>query len=161
MKKNIAIYAGTFDPLTFGHLDIIERGARFLDQLIIGVAESPSKKPLFSLDERLNLLRNCASEFSNVEVVGFKGLLVDFAHAHHANLILRGIRDANDFSLEFQLASMNKQLSKQLETLFLVPTEKYMAISATLVREIAALNGDVKPFVPEIVANALAKKFKK
>lgn len=161
MKKNIAIYAGTFDPITFGHLDMVERGAHFLDRLIIGVAESPSKKPLFSLDERLNLVRSCVSEFTNVEVVGFSGLLVNFAKAHQANLILRGMRDANDFSFEFQLASMNKQLSKQLETLFLVPAEKYMAISATLVREIAALNGDVKPFVPEVVVDALAKKFKK
>lgn len=158
--KNKAIYAGTFDPVTLGHLDLIERAGKFVEKVIIGVAASPNKKPLFSLDERVALTKQAVSHLNHVEVHGFQGLLIDFAKAHEANIILRGMRAVADFDYEFQLASMNRHMQPKTETLFLMPAEKYMYISASMVREIAALGGDVSGFVPAVVVEALNKKLR-
>lgn len=159
--NNIAVYAGTFDPITYGHIDVIERAARLFDRVIIGVAINSNKKPLFSLEERVELTKNVLSYLPNVSVAGFDGLLLDFAKQHQANVILRGLRAVADFDYEFQLASMNRFMNSSIESVFLMPAEKYMYISSSLVREIASLNGDVAGFVPPIVVDALNKKFKK
>jgi len=156
--SNIAVYAGTFDPITYGHLDVIARAEQLFDQLIIAVATSPTKKPLFTLDERVNLVKKSLPESTKVTVSGFDTLLLDFAKLHHANIILRGLRTATDFEYEFQLASMNRQLNPNIESLFLMPAEKYMSISSSLIREIAFLGGDVSPFVPPLVQTALKQK---
>lgn len=156
--KNIAVYAGTFDPITFGHIDVIERAARIFDKVIIAIAASHTKKPLFSLDERVQMSSNILQNLANVEVRGFDNLLLDFAKEHGANVILRGLRAVADFDYEFQLASMNRYLNPGIESMFLMPAEKYMYISSSLVREIAALGGDVTGFVPPIVVQALQKK---
>lgn len=158
--KNIAVYAGTFDPITFGHVDVLERAARLFDKIIVAIAASPRKAPLFSLEERVKLAAEVLGRFPQVEVVGFDSLLLDFAREHQANVILRGLRTVTDFDYEFQLASMNRHLNPAIESLFLMPSEKYMYISSSLVREIASLGGDVKAFVPEQVVAMLAKKFK-
>ncbi len=156
--KNIAIYAGTFDPMTFGHLDLIERASKLVEKVIIGVAASPGKKPLFSCDERIALAKKVLAHCSNVEVQGFDGLLVDFAKQHQAKIILRGMRAVADFDYEFQLASMNRHMMPDIETLFLMPAEKYMYVSASIVREIASLGGDITGFVPPAVVEALHQK---
>lgn len=156
--KNIAIYAGTFDPLTFGHLDLIERAARLVEKVIIGVAASPGKKPMFSSDERIALAKTVLAHCPTVEVQGFDGLLVDFAKQHNAQIILRGMRAVADFDYEFQLASMNRHMMPDIETLFLMPAEKYMYVSASIVREIASLGGDITGFVPPAVVEALHQK---
>jgi pantetheine-phosphate adenylyltransferase len=156
--KNIAVYAGTFDPITFGHMDVVERAARLFDQVIIGIARSPNKKPLFTLEERVELAALILSKYDNVVVKGFDCLLLDFAKQHDANVMLRGLRAVADFDYEFQLASMNRFLNSEIESLFLMPSEKYMYISSSLVREIAALGGDVTGFVPSAVVDALRRK---
>lgn len=159
--KNIAVYAGTFDPITFGHLDVVERAARIFDKVIIAIAVNKNKQPLFSLEERVALTSSALSHLNNVTVSGFDTLLLDFAKAHQANVILRGLRAVADFDYEFQLASMNRNLNPAIETMFLMPAEKYMYISSSLVREIAALGGDVEGFVPPVVVQALKNKFSK
>lgn len=156
--KNCAIYAGTFDPITLGHLDLIERASTLVDRVIVGVAASPGKKPLFSCDERVALAKQVLAHLPSVEVHGFQGLLVDFAKAHQANVILRGMRAVADFDYEFQLASMNRLMSPDMETIFLMPAEKYMYVSASIVREIALLGGDITGFVPAPVVGALHQK---
>ncbi|HLB41562.1 MAG TPA: pantetheine-phosphate adenylyltransferase [Gammaproteobacteria bacterium] len=156
--QNIAVYAGTFDPITYGHTDLIERASRIFDRIIIAIATSPNKKPLFPLQERIDLVTATVTH-PNVEVRGFDNLLLDFAKQHHANVILRGLRAVADFDYEFQLASMNRFIHPDIETIFLMPAEKYMYISSTLVREIAALKGDVTGFVPTTVVKALHKKY--
>lgn len=158
--KNRAIYAGTFDPITLGHLDLIERASHLVEKVIIGVAASPSKRPLFSLEERVDLVKQALAHCHNVEVLGFSGLLIDFAKAQQANMVLRGIRAVADFDYEYQLASVNRQMSPSLETVFLMPAEKYMVVSASMVREIAALGGDVTSFVPPVVVEALKQKLR-
>ena len=158
--KNIAIYPGTFDPITFGHIDLIERGADMFDQVIVAVAANVKKQPLFSLEERVALAENVLHVHTNVKVLGFETLLTDFAHQHKANIILRGLRAVSDFDYEFQLAGMNRRLAPHIESLFLMPAENYTYLSSSFVREIASLNGDVKPFVPGIVVDALSEKFK-
>lgn len=160
LMKNRAIYAGTFDPITLGHLDLIERASRLVEKVIIGVAASPSKRPLFSLEERVDLVKQSLAHCRNVEVLGFSGLLVDFAKAQQATMLLRGIRAVADFDYEYQLASVNRQMSPGLETVFLMPAEKYMVVSASMVREIAALGGDVTSFVPGVVVEALKQKLR-
>lgn len=157
--KNTAVYAGTFDPITFGHADVIERALKIFDHVIVAIAESPKKKPLFTLEERVALAKGVVSHHPNVTVHGFDCLLLDFAKQHQANVMLRGLRAVADFDYEFQLASMNRFLSPDIESLFLMPAEKFMYISSTLVREIASLKGDVTGFVSPSVANALKKKF--
>lgn len=156
--KNCAIYAGTFDPITLGHLDLIERAAKLVERVIVGVAASPGKKPLFSCDERVSLTKQVLAHLNTVEVHGFDGLLVDFAKAHGANVILRGMRAVADFDYEFQLASMNRLMSPDMETIFLMPAEKYMYVSASIVREIAQLGGDITGFVPPRVVEVLHQK---
>jgi pantetheine-phosphate adenylyltransferase len=154
-----AIYAGTFDPITFGHIDLIERAATIFNRIIVAVAASPNKQPLFSLAERVDLAAQVLSSYRNVEVAGFESLLHDFAKQKGATIILRGLRAVADFDYEFQLASMNRFLNPTIESLFLMPAEKYMYISSSMVREIAALGGEVSGFVPPLVVQALLKKF--
>lgn len=157
--NNIAVYAGTFDPITFGHIDLIDRAARIFDKIIIGIAKSPHKKPLFTLSERVELASEVLSANKNVVVMGFDSLLLDFAKEHQANVFLRGLRTVTDFDYEFQLASMNRYLGPKIESIFLMPSEKYMCISSTLIREIASLGGDVSGFVPHKIAAALKQKY--
>ena len=157
MKKK-AIYPGTFDPVTNGHIDIITRAANIFPQLIVAVASNKNKRPFFDLDTRIRLLEEVVGTIPGVEVVGFDSLLIDFVLEQNAGIILRGLRAVSDFEYEFQLAGMNRKLSKQVETLFLTPSENLMFISSTLVREIAALNGDVSQFVPAGVVKELHKR---
>lgn len=157
--SSTVIYPGTFDPITLGHMDLIERGLRHFSKVIVAVADSPKKKPLFSLEERVGLAREVTEPLGNVEVVGFSNLLVDFAREHNAQVILRGLRVVSDFEYEFQLANMNRVLAPDLESLFLTPSEQYSFISSTFVREIAYLNGDVSKMVHPAVEAALKKRF--
>lgn len=153
--NNIAIYPGTFDPITNGHTDIIERASRLFNKVIVAIAENSYKSPRFSLNQRVSLAQKVLAHLQNVEICGFNSLLVQFAQERGASVILRGLRAVSDFEYEFQLASMNRRIAPQLETIFLTPAEKYAYISSTLVREIAALNGDVSQFVHPDVTEAL------
>lgn len=157
---NIAIYPGTFDPITFGHTDLIERASHLFDQVIVAVAARPGKNPAFSLDERLKLATIALAGQDKVVVCSFEGLLVEFARQKGARAILRGLRAVSDFDYEFQLAGMNRKLAPDIETLFLTPSEQYANISSTLVREIAALGGDVSPFVHKKIVAELAQKLR-
>jgi len=155
----IAVYPGTFDPITLGHLDIIRRGAKLVDRLVIGVATNPSKTPMFSLDERVEQVRRETADIhGQIEVVAFDSLLMKFAESQKANMILRGLRAVSDFEYEFQMAGMNRNLFPDVETLFLTPSEQYMFISATMVREIATLGGDVSAFVNPLVLPRIKAK---
>ena len=153
------IYPGTFDPITKGHLDLVERAARLFDTVVIGVAESPGKRPLFELSERVNLAEKATAHLDNVKVTGFNSLLTDFLEEQGANVILRGLRAVSDFEYEFQMANMNRVLAPKVESLFLTPAEQYSYISSTLVREIASLGGDVTKFVAPCVQEALIQRF--
>ena len=155
-----AIYPGTFDPLTRGHEDLVRRASTLFDTVILGVADSRSKKPFFTLDERLEMARQVLGDLRNVEIVGFTGLLIDFARQHNARVVVRGLRAVSDFEYEFQLAGMNRNLNPDMETVFLTPSEQHMFISATLVREIAMFGGDVSKFVHPIVRAKLAARVK-
>ena len=156
--KQKAIYPGTFDPVTNGHIDIISRAANIFPELIVAVASNKAKQPFLSLEKRIELLKEVVGTIPGVQVVGFDSLLIDFVLEQKAGIILRGLRAVSDFEYEFQLAGMNRKLSKQVETLFLTPSENLMFISSTLVREIAALNGDVSQFVPAGVVKELHKR---
>ena len=156
--KSRAIYPGTFDPVTNGHLDIITRAAEIFPKVIVAVATNRGKQPHFDLATRITLLEDAIMGCSGVEVMGFDCLLIDFAHQQKAGIILRGLRAVSDFEYEFQLAGMNRKLAPEVETLFLPPSEGSMFISSTLVKEIAALNGNVSQFVPKSVADALSTK---
>lgn len=158
-KKNTAVYAGTFDPITYGHIDLIARAAQLFDEVVVGIAASSKKQPLFTLEERVALVQSVLTDYPTVKVAGFNSLLLDFAKTHQANVIVRGLRTVTDFDYEFQLASMNRHLNPKIESIFLMPDENYMYISSSLVREIASLGGDVKGFVPEKVVLALKQKF--
>ncbi|PST94564.1 pantetheine-phosphate adenylyltransferase [Photobacterium iliopiscarium] len=153
------IYPGTFDPITNGHIDLIERAAAMFDHVIVGVAFNPSKKPLFTLEERVELAQQITAHLPNVEIVGFSGLLVNFAKEHHANILVRGLRAVSDFEYEFQLANMNRRLMPELETVFLTPAEKNSFISSTIVKEVALHKGDVSQFVDPLITQALLAKF--
>lgn len=153
-----AVYPGTFDPITCGHFDLIERAARFYDRLVIAVADNRNKNSLFSLEERVELAKQVTAQMPNVEVIGFSGLLVDFVQEIGGNVLLRGLRAVSDFEYEFQLASMNRKLAPDVETMFMTPAEQYAFISSSLVREISALGGDVSEFVHPKVGEALALK---
>lgn len=157
-KANRVIYPGTFDPITNGHQDLVERAASLFDEVVVAIAENPKKNPTFSLEERVGLAEQATSHLPNVSVVGFNILLADFVTAQGGNIILRGLRAVSDFEYEFQLANMNRQLAPQLESLFLTPSEHLSYISASLVREISSLGGDISKFVNPAVADALAQK---
>lgn len=146
-----AVYPGTFDPLTRGHEDLVRRAANIFDSVVVGIADSRNKRPFFSLDERVEMAKAVLAHHSNVEVVGFAGLLLDLLREHRANIILRGLRAISDFDYEFQLAGMNRKLFPEVETLFLTPSDQYMFISATMVREIAMLGGDISEFVDPMI----------
>jgi pantetheine-phosphate adenylyltransferase len=153
-----AVYPGTFDPLTRGHEDLVRRAATLFDTVVLAIADSKAKRPFFTLEERLALAREVLGNMKNVEVVGFTGLLTHFVREQRARVVLRGLRAVSDFEYEFQLAGMNRNLYPEMETIFLTPSEQHMFISATLVREIAMLGGDVTEFVHPAVGKALKKK---
>ncbi|MDO9282127.1 MAG: pantetheine-phosphate adenylyltransferase [Methylotenera sp.] len=158
IKKRIAVYPGTFDPITLGHEDLVHRAAHLFDEVIVAVAGSTNKSTLFTLEERVALAQSVFSAFDNVKVVGFSGLLMQFVQDQKAQVVMRGLRAASDFEYEFQLAGMNRKLFPKLETLFLTPSEQYMFVSSSLVREVAQLGGDVNQFVSTTVANAIQNK---
>jgi len=153
-----AIYPGTFDPLTRGHEDLVRRAAGLFDSLVVAVADSRGKNPIFSPDERLAIARETLAQHPNVEIVGFSGLLVNFVRQQKADVVIRGLRAVSDFEYEFQMAGMNRHLMPEVETIFMTPTDKYQFISGTLVREIALLGGDVSKFVAPSVQDWLRKK---
>tara|TARA_R110002167_G_scaffold140612_3_gene328533 strand:+ start:13297 stop:13776 length:480 start_codon:yes stop_codon:yes gene_type:complete len=152
---NIVVYPGTFDPITHGHTDLIERASKLFDKVIVAIAASPSKKPLLPLAQRAKLAEEVLQHLGQVEVIGFSGLLIDFMKEQQACAVLRGLRAVSDFEYEFQLANMNRAIYPEFEALFLTPAEKYSFVSSTLIREVAALNGDVSKFVHPAVAEAL------
>jgi pantetheine-phosphate adenylyltransferase len=154
----IAVYPGTFDPMTNGHIDVIERASKLFDKIIVGIAENKQKKPFLSLADRLELGKALFTGIPNIHVESFSGLLVDFALKMNAHVIIRGLRAVSDFEYEFQLARMNKDLSPEIETLFMIPHERYAFVSSSLVREIATLGGDIGKFVPNIVEEKLKMK---
>ena len=155
----IAIYPGTFDPVTNGHLDILARAVKLFDKVIISVARNSTKTPLFTEDERVALLTQLVGRHKNVEVDSFKGLLVDYARQKRATAIVRGLRVISDFEYEFQMALTNRRLHEEVETVFLMPNEKYTYLSSSIVREVARLHGDVRDFVPPLIQRALKKKW--
>jgi pantetheine-phosphate adenylyltransferase len=160
ISHRTAIYPGTFDPITNGHTDLVKRAARVFEKVIIAIAESPHKVPLLPLKQRIDLAQGCLSEIKNVEVVGFSTLLMDFVQEVGAGVVVRGLRAVSDFEYEFQLASMNRHLAPEIETLFLTPDERYSFISSSLVKEVGRLNGDVSEFVAPSVRIALEQRFK-
>ena len=155
-----AVYPGTFDPLTRGHEDLVRRASRLFDTLVLGIADSRAKRTFFTLEERIGMAREVLADVKNVSVVGFAGLLTEFVRAQNARVVMRGLRAVSDFEYEFQLAGMNRALNPDFETVFLTPGEQHMFISATLVREIATLGGDVSKFVHPAVSAKLAAKVK-
>ena len=158
MKEAIAVYPGTFDPFTRGHEDLVRRAARLFDRVVVGIAASEAKRPMFALDERIAMAREVLSDLPNATVTGFSSLLMAFVHDQGARAILRGLRAVSDFEYEFQMAGMNRRLWPEVETLFLTPSEQYMFVSATIVREIARFGGDVRDFVhPSVAARLKAK----
>ncbi|MEY2624635.1 MAG: hypothetical protein RL412_410 [Pseudomonadota bacterium] len=156
MKRN-ALYPGTFDPITNGHHDLVRRAASIFDRVVIAIAANPSKAPRFSLDTRVELAKAVLADVPNVEVYGYAELTVDFARKNGLNVIIRGLRAVSDFEFEFQLANMSRHLDHEIETVFMTPKEQFTFISSTLVREIAALGGNVSEFVHPIVADALKR----
>lgn len=158
MRHGKVVYPGTFDPITRGHEDIVRRASMLFDQVIVGVAQSAGKSPIFGMEERVELARKVLAPFPNVTVIGFDGLLMNFLRAQNARLILRGLRAVSDFEYEFQMAGMNRKLYPDVETIFLTPADEYMFISATMVREIARLGGDVSKFVQPVVDERLRRK---
>ncbi|RWR03188.1 phosphopantetheine adenylyltransferase [[Pantoea] beijingensis] len=153
-----SIYPGTFDPFTNGHLDIVTRASALFDVVILAIAASPSKKPLFTLDERVALAQQATTHLDNVEVIGFSDLMANFARSQNANILVRGLRAVSDFEYELQLAHMNRHLLPTLESVFLMPSEKFSFISSSLVKEVARHQGDVTPFLPPAVYRALMAK---
>ena len=153
-----AMYPGTFDPVTLGHEDLVRRGARLFDRIVVAVAANPGKEPMFSIDERVAMARSALGHLDNVEVTGYTGLTVDFALQNGLQVIVRGLRAVSDFEYEFQLANMNRHLTDEVETAYLTPTEKYTFISSSLVREVASLGGDVSKFVSPEVKKALLER---
>lgn len=153
-----AVYPGTFDPITLGHQDLVRRAAALFDRVVVGIAASEAKRPFFELEERIRLAREVLKPYRNVTIEGFRGLLMDFVRAQKAQVILRGLRAVSDFEYEFQMAGMNRNLYPDVETVFLTPAEQYQFISATIVREIASLGGDVGKFVQPLVSRALAQR---
>jgi pantetheine-phosphate adenylyltransferase len=157
MKRKV-VYPGTFDPITLGHQDLVRRAARMFDEVIVAVADSRSKRPFFTLEERVTMARRVLGRHKNVKVTGFSGLLMHFARQHGAKVVMRGLRAVSDFEYEFQLAGMNRNLDPEVESMFLTPANEYLFVSATLVREISILGGDVSEFVSPHVCQCLKKK---
>ncbi len=155
-----AVYPGTFDPMTMGHVDLVKRASKLFDSVIIAIASSNSKKPMFSLEERIEIGNKIFADDPKVEVVGFSGLLVNFAKENDANILIRGLRVVADFEYEFQLANMNRAMSPDIESVFLTPKEEYSYISSSLVKEIATMGGDVTRFVDPVTLEALSQKIK-
>jgi pantetheine-phosphate adenylyltransferase len=155
----IAVYPGSFDPVTNGHLDLIQRGLLLFDQMVVAIADNPNKKPLFSGEERLEMVRKTMKDDKRVEIMLFSGLLANLAEERKACAIIRGVRAVSDFEFEFQLALMNRKLAPHTETVFLIPSEKYTYLSSNLIKDIARFDGDVSCFVPEIVRGRLKEKF--
>ena len=153
-----AMYPGTFDPITLGHEDLVRRACRLFDKVVVAIAANPGKKPMFSLEERVELAKSVLSEAGDVEVCGYEGLTVDFAQANNLQVIVRGLRAISDFEYEFQLANMNRHLTDDVETAFLTPTETYTYISSSLVREICSMGGDISEFVSPKVKTALMER---
>ncbi len=160
-RTRIAVYPGTFDPITNGHIDLIDRAAPLFERVVVGVAESPAKQPALALETRVGLAREALARHANVEVQGFNSLLAHFVRDIGAGVLLRGLRAVSDFEYEFQMASMNRRLIPEAETLFLTPAEQYGFISSSLVREISRLGGDVSGFVPPAVASALQAEWRR
>ena len=159
MAKHIAVYPGTFDPITNGHLDIIERGLRLFDGLVIAIAESPVKEPLFTVDERIRMVKEATKKYKNVKIESFNCLLIDYIHKKKANIILRGLRVISDFEYEFQMALTNRKLAPDIETVFMMTAEDYSYLSSRFIKEIARLGGRFDCFVPPNVAKMLKEKF--
>jgi pantetheine-phosphate adenylyltransferase len=157
-ENRIAIYPGTFDPITLGHEDVVRRAADLFDEVIVAVADSTNKNTLFSLQERVAMAQGVFSQAANIKVMGFSGLLMQFVQDQGAKMVIRGLRAASDFEYEFQLAGMNRKLYPQFETLFLTPSEQFMFISSSLVREVAVLGGDVQAFLSQTVNDAIKQK---
>ncbi|MDQ7989713.1 MAG: pantetheine-phosphate adenylyltransferase [Candidatus Dactylopiibacterium sp.] len=160
MSQRLAVYPGTFDPLTNGHEDLLRRSAGLFERIVLGVAASRGKQPLFSLEERVDMAREVLSDLPNIEVIGFSGLLIDFVRDQGSRVIVRGLRAVSDFEYEFQMAGMNRRLHPDVETLFLTPGEEHTFLSATMVREIGLLGGDVSTFVHPIVARRIRDKLR-
>lgn len=158
--KSRAVYAGTFDPVTYGHLDLIDRALRIFDEVIVAVAPSPEKRPLFSVEERMALLGQALAGKRGILLDSFDGLLVDYARRRKARVIIRGLRALSDFDYEFQMALSNRKLCPAIETIFLMPHESYSYLSSKLIKEIASLGGNIKAFVPAAVARAVEEKLK-
>lgn len=156
--KRVAVYPGTFDPITNGHQDLVRRASAIFDRVVVGIASNPYKAPLFSLDERIDLARQVVADVPNVKVIGYAGLTVDFAKEQGSQIVLRGLRAVSDFEFEFQLANMSRHLAPDVDYVFLTPKEQFTFISSTMVREIAMLGGDVSRFVHPIVVEALARR---
>jgi pantetheine-phosphate adenylyltransferase len=158
--NNKAVYPGTFDPMTLGHEDLVRRASRLFDHVVLAVADSRTKRPLFTLAERIDMAREALADVKNVSVEGFSGLLMNFVKEHDARVVLRGVRAVSDFDYEFQLAGMNRKLYPEVETVFMTPGEEHMFLSATLVREISVMGGDVSKFVSPTIAAGLKNKIK-
>lgn len=160
MKRQVAIYPGTFDPITFGHIDVIDRAIELFSQVIVLVAKNASKSPLFSIDERLGMIREVLRDKKGVSIDCFDGLLVEYARRHKAKVIVRGLRAMSDFEYEFQMALTNRKLAPSVDTVFLVPHEDYTYLTSSIVREVARLGGDVSDFVPTSVQRRLTQKLR-
>ena len=159
MKKNIAVYPGTFDPITNGHIDLVERSLGIFDEVIIALAPNPKKMPLFTIEERIEMIKAATKGLENVKTDVFNGLLVNYAKKKKAKAIIRGLRAVSDFEYEFQMALMNRRLDSRIETVFLMPSEEYSYLTSTIIKEIAAFKGSVKGLVPKIVEDKLKEKF--
>jgi pantetheine-phosphate adenylyltransferase len=159
--KHLAVYPGTFDPVTNGHIDLVDRSLRIFDEVIVAIAENPRKAPLFSLAERISMFKDVTRNFKGVTIEGFDGLLVDYVRRKDAVAIIRGLRAVSDFEYEMQMALMNRRLDYRIETVFLMPNQEYSFITSTIVREAASYGGDVSSLVPGVVVDKLRKKFRK
>ncbi len=159
MKKNIAVYPGTFDPITNGHIDLVKRSLGIFDEVIIALAHNPRKAPLFTIDERIEMIKTATKGLRHVKTDIFNGLLVDYAKKKNARAIIRGLRAVSDFEYEFQMALMNRRLDNKIETVYLMPSEEYSYLTSSIIKEIAAFKGSVNGLVPKAVANKLKEKF--
>ena len=160
VKKRTAVYPGTFDPVSNGHLDLIKRGLRIFDKLIVAVALNPTKNPLFNIDERVNFIREAVKVWKNVEVEAFDNLLIDYVKKKKADVIIKGLRAVSDFEHELQMSLMNRRLDTHIETVFMMPSEEYSFLSSKVLKEVAFLKGDIRGMVPTVVVKGLKRKFK-